>query len=157
MYLYTRDECLIDAVAPVVQLTSPSTEAVVEQQVVLACAATGFPIPTVQWLHNGNDLLTSLDGRITFQEIDFADFYNNSNLRGSGLGSAASTGDAETELITDTGFELEQLMDLGVYGVVGLVTFSRVSREDNGLYECLVENSIPIQVTSDPIALKVTG
>ena len=138
---------------PAIQFTSPLTEAVIEQRVVLACATTGFPVPTIQWKHNGNDLLMSLDGRISFHEISLADSYNS---RSSGLGSAL-IGDIESELITDAGFELEQLMDLGVYGVVGLVIFSRVSREDNGLYECLVGNSIPIQVTSDPITLNITG
>lgn len=156
----------LHAVVPAIQLTSPSTEVVVEQHTVLVCIATGFPIPSVQWRQDGNDLSITLDGRITFNEVgllELISFYSGSGLDNNNekqLQSKETVSMEVVELLSEAGLQIEQLTDLAVHGVVGLVVFTHVLREDNGVYQCQAENMIPpqfIRVISNGIQLNITG
>ena len=56
--------CSIHSVAPLL-LTEPSaTNATISENFTLACNASGYPVPTIMWTHNG----TAIDDRATITQ-----------------------------------------------------------------------------------------
>ena len=77
--------------------TSPETEIVIDQQVVLVCGVTGFPRPSITWSKDG-ELLPEESERISIYEFEASvptesGSGSGISLVGSGLiGSGSITG-----------------------------------------------------------------
>ena len=85
-----------------------------------------------------------MDGRVSFINIETS---NDSELI--------------TGLLEMAGFSQSEVDALGELGVVGLLTFRDVERDDTASYTCTATNSLPRTTTlsteSDPIQLTVLG
>ncbi len=135
---------LTHTVRPVVRNVSNRTEVNVTLAASLACLTSGYPLPSITWQKEGEELDQSMDGRVTFFAFNVSE-----------MGVIAST------LVQMAGFSMEEVESLGELGVVGVLTFEMVEREDTDMYTCTATNSLPetmeIADVSDPVQLVVLG
>ncbi len=95
-----------------------------------------------------------MDGRVTFFSFDVNETsgYESSGYNGSG---SIST------LVQMADFSVEDVETLGELGLVGVLTFEMVEREDTDMYTCTATNSLPetmeIADVSVPVQLVVLG
>ena len=120
------------------------------EEVSLVCLATGYPLPEITWQKDGQnidlaDLNAEDSGMNRVQILSFA------VVNTTGGGMAPSVG----------GVDSGEVLALGELGVVSVLTFTRVLREDTANYTCNATNSLPepgvLSVVSTPIALTVLG
>ena len=107
---------------------------------------------SITWQKNGVDLLFDLDGRISTFDFEVNDTYMSSGFLGSG---------SIESIVSMAGFTEAQVDELGDLGVVGVLTFDSVVREDTDSYTCTATNFLPettvLSTVSDPVLLVVLG
>jgi hypothetical protein len=144
-------------VPPIIEQLSSSTSVVVgTDSLTLVCLATGYPIPSINWLKNNVpfniDMDTSLNGRISIIKIELldevlvcSDFIHNETIQ---------------EFLNQyTDIDINDITQLGDLGVASIVRFFNISREDEGRYICDTSNELKVQyrIVSQPIQVTVIG
>ncbi len=146
-------------VTPRVVNISDLTEVDVTLPATLACLTTGYPLPFITWQKDGVGLKQSIDARVTYFSFDISpemggntSVYESSGYKGSGSISG---------LVQMAGFSMEEVESLGELGVVGVLVFEMVEREDTAMYTCTATNSLPetmeLEAVSQPVQLVVLG
>ena len=129
-----------------VRSTSDLTEVRIGMPTVLACLATGFPIPSISWRKDGNEVNiysdSSLNSRIDI--IEFSPDNSDSDFESSGY---MGSGSIENLLMMHTNFTVDQVQQLGELGVVSLLSFEDTVRRDTANYTCTATNSLPETTT----------
>ncbi len=119
----------------------------------LACLTSGYPLPSITWQKGGEELDQLMDGRVTFFT------FNVSQEMGVNASDYESSG--YSTLVQMTGFSMEHIESLGEFGVVGVLKFEMVEREDSDMYTCTATSSLPETMelvdVSVPIQLVVLG
>ena len=169
MYMYFNIYCCIcthththtykHTVIPNVQSVSNLTEVDIGNKATIACLTTGYPLPTISWQKDTAELTQSMDGRITLFVFDAAQVIGgNTN---SSNNSGYSHNDSISSIIQLSGFSMDEVKTLGELGVVGVLVFQMVEREDTANYTCIVRNSLPetteLSAVSTFIQLVVLG
>ena len=128
----------------------------------LVCLVTGHPIPSVSWQKNGEtiDLYGSM---VELQDrIDIFGFVpeGNTTTEDNGLSGYMGNGSIAS-LIGMTDISVEDVRSLGELGLVSVLSFEEVVREDTANYTCTAVNELPettrIVNMSDPLPLVVLG
>ena len=83
-------------------------------------------------------------------------------FEGSGFRSVSGGGESISSLLMmNTKFDRDVITSLGELGIVGVLSFDDVIREDTDNYTCTISNELPqttrITRTSDPVPLVVLG
>ena len=147
---------------PIVQNISSLTEVNISLPATLACLTTGYPLPDITWEKDGGDVVMSMDGRVSFfafttDTMDTVGVNESSGYESSGYDGS----DPIVNLLEMAGFSRSDAQGLGELGVVGLLTFRDVERDDTASYTCTATNSLPQTTTlsteSDPIQMTVLG
>ena len=47
---------MVFAVGPVIDVSPVSLNATSTESIILSCDASGFPVPSITWLHNGTEV-----------------------------------------------------------------------------------------------------
>ena len=132
---------VIFSVRPVINQTSDSATVRLEDIAGVSCLATGYPLPEISWQKDAQDF--QLGTRV--QILSFAVV----NISGGGMAPAVA------------GVDSGEVLALGELGVVSVVMFTRVLREDTANYTCNATNSLPetgvLSAVSAPISLTVLG
>ena len=132
---------VIFSVRPVINRTSDSATVRLEDTAGVSCLATGYPLPEISWQKDGQDF--ELGTRV--QILSFAAV----NATGGGMAPAIA------------GVDTREVSALGELGVVSVLMFTSMRREDNANYTCNATNSLPdtgvLSVVSAPISLTVLG
>ncbi len=119
----------------------------------LACLTSGYPLPSITWQKGGEELDQSMDGRVTFFTFNVS--------QEVGVNASGYESSGYSTLVQMTGFSTEQFESLGEFGVVGVVTFEILEREDSDMYTCTATNSLPETMElvniSVPVQLVVLG
>ena len=135
---------------PTINNVSSLTEVNVSLSATLVCLTTGFPLPSITWQKEGEEVMLTMDGRIST-------FIGNvsSSFESSGNGSIGGLLESMTE------FNTRDLRSLGKLGVVSVLRFDRLEREDTANYTCTATNMLPQTTTltalSPSIPLVVLG
>ena len=144
-------------VAPVISDISSFTEVHLGMPAVLACLFTGYPLPSIAWRKDGDIFSSNLRIKI-IQFISGQVAVNSSNFLANGKIGNGSIADL---LMMHTSFTVDQVLQLGELGVVGLLSFEETVRGDTANYTCSVMNSIPetttLMLVSENIPLKILG
>ena len=138
-------------VIPIVgNITRPS-DTLLDQPVAIFCLASGYPLPTVTWQQDGNNVVSNGSG---LGRIDILIF---------------RPSDADDILEEDSSADIEFLImvymdmitSLGELGVVSMLSVDSVIRGESGNYTCTATNQLPqtrtITTTSSPVPLLVLG
>ena len=151
---------------PQINNTSSQTEARLGTPAVLACLATGFPIPSISWSKDGEEVNIYSDSSLS-SRIDVIEFAANSMVPTGSIDSDfqssgyMGSGSIVSLLLMHTSFSVDQVLQLGELGVVGLLSFENTMRRDNGNYTCNATNNFPKNTTlgsmSDIIPLVILG
>ena len=126
--------------------TSDLTEVHMGMPAVLACLATGFPIPSISWRKDGNEVNIYSDSTLNsrIDVIEFSPDNSGSDLESSGY---MGSGSIENLLMMHTSFTVVQVRQLGELGVVSLLSFEDTVRRDTANYTCTATNSLPETTT----------
>jgi len=151
--------CLIFIVTPIIAAVSQPNDILLGQSVAIFCLATGFPLPTFSWQHDGSDIAENdIIDFFTFlpQRVEeFDDFMVDGSALGSGGGSIFDL------LMMNTEFDLNTVTSLRDLRRVGLLRISSVVPEDTGNYTCTASNQLPqttvLTAVSTPVSLLVLG
>jgi len=143
-------------VYPVINNVSSLTEVNVSLPTSLVCLTTGFPLPSITWQKEGEEVMSTLDGRVSDFNFDLSS--GSSSFESSGfLGS----GTIEGLLEAMTEFNMNDIRSLGELVVVSVLSFDRLEREDTANYTCTATNMLPQTTTltalSPSIPLVVLG
>ena len=122
----------------------------------LLCLVTGFPFPSISWRKDGEEINPTLSSRIGILELSAENMaissFNGSELQGM-LGHLGNG--SIVDVIVD------QVLQLGELGVVGLLSFNETVRGDTANYTCTATNSLPetaiLMAISDDIPLVILG
>jgi hypothetical protein len=125
----------------------------------LVCLATGYPIPSINWLKNSVpfniNMDTSLNGRISVIEFTRNESLDEVLVR---------SGFIHNETIQDfldqyTDISISDITQIGNLGVASFVRFFNISREDEGSYRCDTSNELKVQfrIVSQPIQVTAIG
>ena len=137
-------------VYPTINNVSSPGEVNLSLPMALVCLTTGFPLPSITWQKEGEEVMLTMDGRIST-------FIGNvsSSFESSGNGSIGGL------LVSMTEFNTCDLRSLGELGVVSVLSFGRLEREDTANYTCTATNMLPQTTTltalSPSIPLVVLG
>ena len=138
-------------VPPQINNTSSQFEVRLGTSAVLACLATGFPIPSISWRKDGEEVNIYSDSALN-SRIDVIEFAANSIVPTSSIVNL---------LMMHTSFTVDQVLQLGELGVVGLLSFNITVRGDNRNYTCSATNNFPetehLTAVSDEIPLVILG
>ena len=143
-------------VYPIINNVSSLTEVNVSRPATLVCLTTGFPLPSITWQKEGEEVMFTMNGRISTFSFDV----------GSGSSSFESSefmdnGSIEGLIESMTEFNTRDLHSLGELGVVSVLSFDQLEREDTANYTCTATNSLPQTTTltalSPSIPLIVLG
>ena len=137
-------------VYPVINNVSSLTEVNVSHPATLVCLTTGFPLPSISWQKEGEEVMLTMDSRIS--TFSFENGSGSSSFESSGNGSIGGL------LESIPGFNISSLGELGV---VSVLSFDRLEREDTANYTCTATNMLPQTTTlttlSPSIPLVVLG
>ena len=138
-------------VYPIINNVSSLTEVNVSCPATLVCLTTGFPLPSIIWQKEGEEVMLTMDGRISTFSFD----------TGNGSSEFMDNGSIEGLIESMTEFNTRDLRSLGELGVVSLLSFDQLEREDTANYTCTAINSLPQTTTltalSSSIPLVVLG
>ena len=145
--------------APVIVRTSNNTDVVINNPTYLVCLATGFPLPSIDWLKNGATIVPYSDVTLNAR-IDIFDFEaDNDTLISSGFMGSGTVQEFLDSIMGITAADIEQLG--GELGVVSFLRFYDVIREDTANYSCVASNDLPqtttLTIMSGNIILTVLG
>lgn len=133
--------------------TSSPLTAVLNTNTSLFCVATGYPLPTVHWLKNG-DYLTLTTG-IQALTINASSIVGAQSIVTSG-GESVPVDGSLANLLTAGDVSL-----IGELGSVGLLLFDAVQRNDTANYSCIATNMLPktgpLYAQSETISLTILG
>ena len=142
---------LLTLVYPIINNVSSLTEVNVSRPATLICLTTGFPLPSITWKKEGEEVMLTVDGRISTFSFDVS----------SQSSSFQSNGSGSIERLLQTTFNMTDTSSLGELGVVSLLSFDRLEREDTANYTCTATNMLPQTITltalSPSIPLVVLG
>ena len=129
-------------VYPIINNVSSLTEVNVSHPTTLVCLTTGFPLPSITWQKEGEEVMFTMNGRISTFSFDV----------GSGSSSFESSefmdnGSIEGLIESMTEFNTRDLRSLGELGVVSVLSFDRLEREDTANYTCTATNML-LQTTT---------
>ena len=140
-------------VYPIINNVSSLTEVNVSRPATLVCLTTGFPLPSITWQKEGEEVMVVMDGRISTFTFDIGN--RSSSFESSGNGSIGGL------LESITGFNTHYIRSLGELGVMHLLSFDRLVRGDTANYTCTATNMLPqtttLTVLSPSISLVVLG
>ena len=127
----------------------------------VACLANGFPVPSISWRKDGEEVNlypdSALNARIDITEFA-PDSFSDNDFQSSGY---AGNGSLVDLLMMYTTFSVDQVLQLGELGVVGLLSFEETVRGDTANYTCTATNSLPETTTltavSDSLPLVILG
>ena len=143
-------------VYPVINNVSSLTEVNVSCPATLLCLTTGFPLPSISWQKEGEEVMLTMDGRISTFSFDVGS--GSSSFESSGF---TGNGSIEGLIESMTEFNTRDLHSLGELGVVSLLSFDQLVREDTANYTCTATNMLPQTTTltalSPSIPLIVLG
>ena len=132
---------VIFSVRPVISRTSDSATVRLEDMAGVSCLATGYPLPEISWQKDGQDF--ELGTRVEILSFSVV------NATGGGMAPAVA------------GVDSGEVSALGELGVVSVLMFTSMRREDTANYTCNATNSLPetgvLSVVSAPISLTVLG
>ena len=132
---------VIFSVRPAISQTSDSVNVRLEDMAGVSCLATGYPLPEITWQKDRLDI--KLGTRVEI--LSFAVV----NATGGGMAPAVA------------GVDTREVSALGELGVVSVLMFTSMRREDTANYTCNATNSLPetgvLSVVSPPIPLTVLG
>ena len=142
-------------VYPVISNVSSLTEVNVSLPTSLVCLTTGFPLPSITWQKEGEEVMSTPDGRITAFHFGIA---SGSSFESSGF---MGNGTIEGLLEAMTEFNMNDIRLLGELVLVGVLSFDRLERGDTANYTCTATNMLPQTTTltalSPSIPLVVLG
>ena len=143
-------------VTPIINSVSSLTEVNVSLPATLVCLTTGYPLPSITWQKEGEEVMVAMDGRISTFTFDIGN--RSSSFESSGF---MGSGSIEGLIESMTEFNTRDLRSLGELGVVSLLSFDRLEREDTANYTCTATNMLPQTTTltalSPSILLVVLG
>ena len=127
---------------------SSLTEVQIDSSTVLVCLTTGFPLPSITWTRNGEALNVYRGDSLTTR-LDIVEFATFSMNDGDDFESSGYTGSGSIEglPIMYTRLTMEQVRELGEFGVVSLLLFEETVRRDTGDYVCTATNMLPQTTT----------
>ena len=148
-------------VTPLISDISSLTEVHLGMPAVLVCLVTGYPLPSIVWRKDGEDFIddSTLHPRLDIIEFSTENIRsNNGDILAIGyMGNSSIAG----LLTKHTSFTVDQVLQLGELGVVGLLSFEETVRGDTANYTCTATNSLPETTTvitvSDSLPLVVLG
>ena len=148
-------------VTPEVIDTSVPTKVRLEMPTALACLANGFPVPSISWRKDGEEVNLYTDSALNarIDVIEFApDSFSDNDFQSSGYTGNGSLVDL---LMIYTTFTVDQVLQLGELGVVGLLSFEETVRGDTANYTCTATNYFPetrtLKTKSGNIQLVILG
>ena len=145
---------------PQIHDISSQTEVRLGTPAVLACLATGFPIPSISWSKDGEEVNIYSDSSLN-SRIDVFEFAansmvptgsNSSDFQSSGY---MGSGSIVSLLMMHTNFTVDQVLQLGDFGVVGLLSFEVTVRDDGAEYRCIAFNSFPETTTAKAVSSSI--
>ena len=121
---------------------------------VLACLVTGYPLPSIAWRKDGEEFSNS-------SRVDRIEYSSKAAANGSSFLAIGQNGSTADLLIMHTSFTVDQVLQLGELGVVGLLSLEETVRGDTAKYTCTATNSLPETTTlttvSDNLPLVILG
>ena len=146
---------------PEVFNTSVPTKVRLGMPTALACLANGFPVPSISWRKDGEEVNFYTDSALNarIDVIEFVpDSFSDNDFQTNGYTGNGSLVDL---LMMHTNFTVDQVLQLGELGVVGLLSFEETVRGDTANYTCAATNSLPetrtLKTKSENIQLVVLG
>ena len=116
---------------------------------VLACLVTGYPLPSIAWRKDGEEFTIS-------SRVDKIKFPAETNIQGREYNESVVD-----LLMMHTTFTVNQVLQLGELGVVGLLSFEETVRGDTANYTCTASNGLAettvLKTTSSNILLAILG
>ena len=143
-------------VTPLISAISSFTEVHLGMPAVLACLATGYPLPTISWRKDGEAFSSNRVETIEFISGEVA--VNSSNFQANRhMGNCSVV----NLLMMHTSFTVDQVLQLGELGVVGLLSFEQTVRGDTANYTCTATNALAettmLMITSGNISVVILG
>ena len=148
-------------VTPLISDISSLTEVRLGMPAVLVCLVMGYPLPSIAWSKDGEEFS---DDSTLHSRPDIIEFSTESIRSNDGdiLAIGYMGNNSVTDLITKhTTLSVDQVLQLGELGVVGLLSFEETVRGDTANYTCTATNSLPETTTltavSDRLSLVILG
>ena len=148
-------------VTPLISDISSLTEVRLGMPAVLVCLVMGYPLPSIVWSKDGEEFS---DDPTLHSRPDIIEFSTESIRSNDGdiLAIGYMGNNSVTDLITKhTTLSVDQVLQLGELGVVGLLSFEETVRGDTANYTCTATNSLPETTTltavSDSLPLVILG
>lgn len=144
---------------PVIEQVSSNTSIVAgADSLTLACLATGYPLPSISWFKNNDNV--PFMATSTINVIEFSTQARNESLNEVPVHSGFMGNETIQEFLNQyTNININDITQLGDLGVAGFIQFFNVSQEDEGTYRCGASNELKVQLrtTSQPIHITVFG
>ena len=151
-------------VTPLISDISSLTEVRLGMPAVLVCLVMGYPHPSIGWRKNGEEFSddSTLHSRLDITELSTESKAINRSNNGDILATGYLGNSSIADLLTKhTTFSVDQVLQLGELGVVGLLSFEETVRGDTANYTCTATNSLPettsLTAVSDSLPLVILG
>ena len=140
---------------PLISSVSNITEVRLGMPAVLVCLVTGYPLPSIGWRKDGEEFSNS-------SRVDnFESSSEKAAANGSSFQDSRWNGSVADLLMMYTTFTVDQVLQLGELGVVGLLSFEETVRGDTANYTCTASNGLAettmLKTTSSNILLAILG